>query len=445
MMPKPKKGRPPFSGRTGRRAFCARAITLCSCAFAACISAQQNENDTAVVLDQAAAAVAPSVEDSYHRIHQQPELGKKEFITSKLVRARLEQLGITQFVDVPSLPTAVVGLIDTGRPGKTVALRAELDARPGTEATGLPFASTIPDCMHSCGHDAHAAILLGAAEVIKKHLDLFSGRVVFLFQPAEETAGGADDVVRDKILSNLNVTTMVAQHSAPGLPVGKFQISPGAVLAGSSYFTVDVKGRGGHAATPHETDDVLTGATAMVTEIVRLPARSLDVLRHPCVISVTYLNSGETTALNVLPPSAQFRGTIRSFDALDDQIAGKESIRTLFMRTITGSAAERGLSATVDLHNGPPPTLNDSALYCSLVPLLAKRLGEEALSTGERGMFSEDFAYYTPVVPCLYFSLGIQKDGLGNESVHTNKFTIHPDALRYGVRLFVHAAQLLGR
>src|SRR4029077_16525947 len=175
------------------------------------------------------------------------------FETSKLVRRRLEELGFTQFVDVASLPTAVVAMMDTGRPGKTIALRSELDARPGTEATGLPFSSTVPNRVHSCGHDAHAAILLGVAEVIKTNESLFAGRIVFVFQPAEETAGGADDIVRENVLSKLGVEAMLAQHSAPGLAVGKFQVSPGAIMAGSSYFTVDIKGKGGHAATPDQT------------------------------------------------------------------------------------------------------------------------------------------------------------------------------------------------
>jgi amidohydrolase len=274
---------------------------------------------------------------------------------------------------------------------------------------------------------------------------LFSGRIVFLFQPAEETAGGADDIVRENILNNLHVAAMLAQHSAPGLPVGKFQISPGPVLAGSSYFTVNVKGKGGHAAAPHETDDVLTGAAAMVTELTRLPARSLDVLRHPCVISVTYLNGGETNAVNVLPTDAAFRGTVRSFDSIDDPVAGTHSIRSLFLRTLDGIAAERGLSINVEIRQGPPPTVNNLALYDKLMPDLERRLGEGAITKGERGMFSEDFAYYTPVVPCLYFSLGVQKEGLGDEPVHSDKFTIHPDALRQGVRLLSNAAQLMTR
>jgi amidohydrolase len=424
----------------------AHCLSLCfACAFSSSLFPQHNEEEVLDALDGAATAVAPRVEGYYRQIHQHPELGKQEFETSKLVRKRLEELGFRQFVDVASLPTAVVAIMDTGRPGKTIALRSELDARPGTEDTGLPFSSTLPNRVHSCGHDAHAAILLGVAEVIKTHESLFAGRIVFLFQPAEETAGGADDIVRENLLSKLGVRSMLAQHSAPGLAVGKFQVSPGAMLAGSNNFTVDIKGKGGHAAAPHETDDVVTGTAAIVAEVSRFPARSLDVLRHPCVVSVTYVSGGDSEGLNVLPSQAQFCGTIRSFDPIDDPIAGSNSIRTLFLRTVNGVAAEHGVSVDIDIRKGPPPTVNDVALYETLLPELQHRLGAETIMPSERGMFSEDFAYYTAVVPCLYFSLGVHKDGLGGVPVHSEKFTIHPDALKQGVRLMSNAAQLLSR
>jgi amidohydrolase len=429
-----------------RRRAAAHCLSLCfACAFSSSLFPQQNENEVFQALEEAATAAAPRVEEYYRQIHQHPELGKQEFETSKLIRKRLEELGFKQFVAVASLPTAVVAILDTGRPGRTIALRSELDARPGTEHTGLPFSSSLPNRVHSCGHDAHAAILLGVAEVIKTHESLFAGRIVFLFQPAEETPGGADDIVRENVLSKLGVQSMLAQHSAPGLPVGKFQVSPGVTLAGSHNFTVNVNGTGGHAAAPHETDDVVTATAAIVAEVSRFPARSLDVVRHPCVVSVTYVSGGDSEALNVLPSQAQFCGTIRSFDPIDDPIAGSNSIRSLFLRTVNGVAAEHGVSVDIDIRKGPPPTVNDVALYESLLPGLQHRLGTETITPSERGMFSEDFAYYTAVVPCLYFSLGISKDGLGDIPVHSGKFTIHLDALKQGIRLMSNAAQLLSQ
>jgi metal-dependent amidase/aminoacylase/carboxypeptidase family protein len=163
------------------------------------------------------------------------------------------------------------------------------------------------------------------------------------------------------------------------------------------------------------------------------------------VVSVTYLSGGDSEALNVLPTQAQFCGTIRSFDPIEEPIAEGNSIQSLFLRTINGVAAEHGVAVDVDIRKGPPPTVNNVALYESLVPGLQHRFGTATITPSERGMFSEDFAYYTAVVPCLYFSLGVSKDGLGNVSVHSEKFTIHLDALKQGVSLLSNAAQLLTR
>ena len=384
-------------------------------------------------------AVMPKVREDFEAFHRHPELGKKELETSKRIRARLTGMGFKAFESVNGLPTAVIAVLDSGKPGPTIAFRAELDARKGDEATGLPYASKIrdPNLMHSCGHDAHAAILLGTAQVLVGQKATLSGRVVFVFQPAEETPGGADDIVADGVLKRLGVQAIFALHSAPGLPVGQVQLSPGPILAGSSYFTVKISGRGSHAAAPFEGDDVVAGAARLAVDLTTFPARHLDLIAHPAIVSVTNFQAGDGKSLNVLPTDAMFQGTIRSFDAIDAPIDGKDSLRAQLTSFLEREAKAHGYTMTLEIRNGPPPTVNHEALFRSVTANLE---WPTPIRAQLRGMFAEDFAFYTPQHPSLYFSLGVAKDNLGFEPVHTNRFSVHPDALAVGVRLFVKIA-----
>lgn len=372
----------------------------------------------------------------YEAFHQNPELGKKEIETAKRVKQRLEALGFVHFESIAGLPTAVIAVLDTGKPGPTIALRAELDARPGDESTSLPYASKVHGVMHSCGHDAHTAILLGAARVLQARRTALRGRVVFIFQPAEEVAGGADDIVSDGVLDRLGVRAVFALHSAPGLPVGVIQLSPGPILAGSNYFIAKITGAGSHAAAPFEGDDVIVATARSVERLVELPARKLDLLEHPTVISVTSITAGDVKASNVLPTQAEFRGTVRSFDDVDKTVvtAAGATLRQLIENQLSAWAAAQHVSASIELRKGSPPTVNDAALFSIMIASIREKWGASALSNQLRGMFSEDFSYYTAGRPSLYASLGIAKDGLGTEPVHTNKFSVHPDALEVGIR-----------
>jgi amidohydrolase len=401
-------------------------VSLCRCATAkpAAITAA----DVAPVMDE--------VRADFEEFHRHPELGKQEIETSRRVRARLRAVGFTRFEDIPALPTAVVAVLDTGRPGPTIALRSELDARPGDETTGLPYASTVKGVMHSCGHDAHAAILLGAARVLFARRSALRGRVVFVFQPAEETPGGADDIVADGVLDRLHVKAIFALHSAPGLAVGKVELTAGPVLAGSTYFTGHVHGAGSHAAAPFEGDDVVASAARIVDRLVDLPARHLDGIAHPAVISVTALAAGDVKAANVLPTDAELRGTVRSFDDLEKTAvtAAGATLEGLIASQVSGWATALHVTATLEWRRGSPPTVNDPALAARLTPALRDAWGKGDLGEQPRAMFSEDFAFYTSGRPALYVSLGVAKGDLGKQPVHTNAFSVHPDALEAGVR-----------
>src|SRR3569623_1332460 len=233
----------------------------------------------------------PVARAAYAFLHTNPELGKKEVKAHAYLTERLRAFGYTEFVSSPSLPTAVIAVLDTGRPGPTIALRAEMDARPLPDGADEPAdhmpRSQVKGVMHNCGHDAHAAILLGVAAMLRNHAGQLSGKIVFLFQPAEAVAGGADDIVRDGTLEKLGVPRIFAEHSAPGMPVGTVGVSPGDTLAGSNYFKLVLTGRSSPAAAPADGDDVALGAMKVAEEISELPARRRDISSRPAVVSKT--------------------------------------------------------------------------------------------------------------------------------------------------------------
>lgn len=378
----------------------------------------------------------------YKTLHQYPELGKQEFRTASFIDSSLRAFGYTEFYPVSGLPTAVIVVLDTKRSGPVIGLRAELDARKQQEATGLLYSSQLPNRMHSCGHDAHAAILLTAAKLLYTHRASLTGKIVFVFQPAEETKGGADDIVEAGILSTLKIERMFALHCYEGLNVGVVNICPGLLMSGSNYFSVAVKGKNSHAGYPFNGSDIPLSVSQLIAELSLMPARTMQISERPCVISITYMQSGDSDGTNVLPDSAHFKGTIRSYENIDSSYKGQTSIRSLVEAVITGFEQSKKVKVTLNITKGSPPLSNDPTLYDEVLPNLRARFSGIVDTTPYKSMAAEDFAYYTPGIPCLYFSLGIAKDGLGTAGVHTSKFSVHPDAFRYGVELMTILAGL---
>jgi amidohydrolase len=299
------------------RSRCAQLIPIAALMFLQC-----DKTSLADGIDGDVQPFLPVVMQAYDYLHRNPELGKQEFKAHKYIEAQLRQLGYSQLIASKSVPTAVIAVLDTGRPGPVIALRAEMDARPLPSGQNEPPAhsphSELAGLMHNCGHDAHAAILLGTAASLLHNVGKLRGKVVFLFQPAEETPGGADDIVNEHLLDDLGVTKIYAEHSAPGVPVGTITISSGPTMAGSNYFTLELNGRSSHAAAPHESDDVLLSAAKIAEEISYAPARRFEIAARPLVISITKMVA-DGGASNVLPSRATLNGTIRAFE--DPKIA----------------------------------------------------------------------------------------------------------------------------
>jgi len=386
----------------------------------------------------------PTALGAYQFLHENPEKGKEEKRAQKFLTQELQKLGFAEFISSPSAPTAVIAVFDSHRLGHTVALRAEMDARPIAGEEEPPDhspRSKTPGMMHNCGHDIHSAILLGAAKVVTENPTRFHGKIVFLFQPAEETPGGADDIVRDGLLKTIGVERMFALHSAPGMPVGTIVLSPGTILAGSNYFTLGLSGRGSHAAAPQDGDDVILSAMRVAQELSYSPARRLDIAERPVVISITRFE-GNSKALNVLPTSVTMDGTIRAFEDLRAEGTNGETLESKLVGLVTRLSSVYGLNPDWQLRQGPPPTRNDPALFDAMMPSLVSKFSGVIDTKFSRGMFAEDFAYYTPTVPSLYASLGIAKGNLGNKGVHTRQFTAHPDSLAVGIELMTLFAEI---
>ena len=379
----------------------------------------------------------------YRDLHEHPELGMQETRTAEVLRRELRELGFTQFVESKSAPTAVIAVLDTRRPGPVIALRAEMDARPTQEPASHDPRSLMDGVMHNCGHDAHAAMLLGTAAVLMRNQHWVNGKIVFLWQPAEEVRGGADDIVDEGILQELGVEAIFAQHVVSGAPVGSVSVSGGPSLAGSNYFTLRITGTGSHAAQPSAGSDVVIAAATLVRELATFPARRLDILARPMVISPTSFQAGSETATNVLPNEAVIRGTIRAFEPVVASAPRDSSLESKLREYLDGAAPALGVSYDLNIRAGSPPTVNDERLFRELSGRLAAVWGSGFDTTPYRGMFSEDFAFYTEVIPSLYFGLGIAKDGLGEVGVHSPDFTLHPSALVQGT-LFMTKLAMVG-
>jgi len=377
---------------------------------------------------------------AYIRFHENPERGNEEVQTAAYIRAKIGQVPGVQVVPLPSVPTAVIALLDTGRPGPTIALRADMDARKADEPASHSPRSRVAGLMHNCGHDAHSAMLLGAIAGIAGDPGKYRGKIVFLFQPAEEIKGGADDIVASGILGKLGVQAIFAQHAASNLAVGQMSLGSGTPMAGSTTFTLKLTGKAIHAAIPYDGSDLAVVAARFVEDLAALPARAWDIANRPAVISVTRINTppGE---INSTPGEVTIEGTIRAFEALDTVAPGSTPIGTIIRERVAALATAYKVRADLALKQGAPRMINDERLERALLTGL-QSAGVNVTLTRDRGMFAEDFAFYTETIPALYFGLGIAKDGLGAAPPHTVEFTIHPASLDVGVTFLTKLAEV---
>lgn len=394
----------------------------------------------AQIPDKAYQKIESKVIEWRHDIHQHPELSNREFRTAKKVAQHLQSLGLE--VETGVAHTGVIGLLKGKKPGKVVALRADMDALPVEERNDLPYRSketgefmgkTVP-VMHACGHDTHVAILMGVAEVLSQNND-FAGSVKFIFQPAEEgpppgETGAAKMMVEQGVLKNPDVDAIFGLHISSGTPVGQINYKPGGTMAASQRFVIQIKGKQAHGSTPWQSIDPIVVAAQIVDGLQTLVSRNSELTKEAAVVSVGSIHGG--VRFNIIPEDVEMIGTIRTLDP--DM---KEVIRERMKVLVPSIAEAYGAKATVDIQDGTAITYNDKALTKQMLPTLVKVAGKENVNLINAITGAEDFSYYQQEVPGLFFFLGgtpLDMDPKLAPSHHTPDFFVDDSGMLLGVK-----------
>ncbi len=375
--------------------------------------------------------------DSYviawrRHFHKNPELSFREFQTSRAVAAELKKLGIMVRSRVGG--TGVVGLLQGGRKGRTVALRADMDALPVDEDNRTSYASKNPGIMHACGHDGHMAMLLGAARLLSRQRKDIAGQVKFLFQPGEETPpGGALGMIRDGALEAPRVDAVFAFHLDSSLPTGQAGLRKGPMMAASDNFEITIAGKGGHAARPHDCLDPVTAAAQIITGLQTIVSRRVDPV-WPAVVTVGQVQAGSKH--NIIPQQAILTGTARTIDPHSAKM-----MPVWIGQMAEGIARANGLKASLSYERGYPVLVNDPGMIDLCEKVIISLCGKRAVvRISEPMMGGEDMAYFLQKAPGAFVRLGSRKDGATSYPWHHPKFAIDEKALPLGAGILAEIA-----
>jgi hippurate hydrolase len=378
-----------------------------------------------------ASALLPGVVDLRRELHLHPELGLDLPRTQAAVLDALDGLGLE--VSVGERLSSVVADLQGGRPGPTILLRGDMDALPMTEDTDLDFASRTGDTMHACGHDAHTAMLVGAARLLAARRDELPGRVRFMFQPGEEGSGGAELMIDDGVVDG--VDGAFAIHVAPNLPAGLVVWKPGAAMASADELEIVITGRGGHASTPHWAVDPIPVACELVVALQSMITRTVDVF-DPAVLTIAQVTAGTTN--NVIPETATLVGTLR---AVSERT--RRSVQERISTVADGIAAAHGCSASVEIIPGYPVTVNDDDFAAFAAQVAATQFGaDQVKQMPSPVMGAEDFSYVLQRVPGAMVFLGVcppeHPNPFAAPACHSNRMVLHEGSMADGIAL--HAA-----
>lgn len=368
------------------------------------------------------------------QLHQHPELGHQEFETARTVAEFLQGAGLEVRTGVGG--TGVVGLLHGSRPGKVLALRADMDALPMEEKTDLPFASLNPGVMHACGHDVHTAILLGTAAALSEYREHLHGTVKFIFQPAEEVSGGATDLIADGVLHNPKVDAIAALHVWPNLPAGTVGIRKGPMLAAADAFDIRITGKGGHAAYPHQTVDAVVIAAQVISALQTIVSRNASPL-DSVVLSITKLQSN-SKAYNIIADEVLLAGTVRTHRT-ETRDALPERIRQLVQRVAEGFGGQ----AELTYYRGGSPVVNDDRFVDVIRQAGEAIVGREAVvELLEPSMGAEDFGAYLEHVPGAMFRLGTvsAEDARSQLPLHSDSIIFDERAIFTGIAILGETA-----
>jgi amidohydrolase len=389
-------------------------------------------------LDELAAAINDQVVEWRRDIHANPELGMQEFRTAALVAEHLRSLGIPVTTEVGG--TGVLGILEGGRPGPVVALRADMDGLPVTELADVPFASKVTTqwqgrevgVMHACGHDNHVAILMGVASVLAEMREDLPGTVKFFFQPAEEGPGGAEPMIAAGVMENPKVDAVFGLHVFPD-PVGTIQTRPGGMLASADGLRIVVRGVQTHGAYPWDGVDPIVTASSIVVGLQQIVSRQIDTSGSTAIVTIGQIEGGNRG--NIIPDTVLMVGTIRTLDP-DTRTEVHRRVR----RIAENIAEANGAEAEVTIDLGYPVTVNDAALTARMLPSLRRVVGDD-LGVMTATLGAEDFSYFAEEAPGLFIGLGVGADD--PSLVHPNHspyFYADERALPIGVRALASLA-----
>lgn len=356
------------------------------------------------------------------KLHRIPELAFEEVRTARVLMAELDRLEIPYRYTGPG--GGILARVDGG-PGPVVALRAEMDALPGTETTGLPFASEVPGVVHACGHDAHMAMVIGAASLLRERPP--PGGVVLVFQPAEERGGGARVMIRDGALDG--VEAIFGGHVTQHYETGKVMVASGVITSQSDRFRIDIRGKAGHGARPHEAIDAVVVAAFLVNALQTLVSRDTDPV-HPTVVTVGRVEAG--SAANVIAGEALLEGTLRTTDP-DTRARVHDGIA----RICRAVGELHNAVVEISLGEGYPAVVNTAREAATASRAVTRRLGPDALVAMDHpSLGSEDFSYYLQEVPGCYVRFGVRRPGSEYVPLHSPLFDVDEDSLSVGAAFF---------
>ncbi len=373
------------------------------------------------------ASLANQAKEWRRTIHQYPELLFDLPKTSALVTEKLTEFGCDEVV-AGIAKTGVIAVINgSNGPGRTIALRCDMDALPMAEQTNLPYASKVENMMHACGHDGHTAMLLATAKQLAETRD-FVGKAVLIFQPAEEGGAGARVMIEEGVLDRFGIEEVYGMHNQPGLAVGSFAIRSGAMMAGGDRFVITINGKGGHAAYPHLARDPVLAGAQMIVALQAIASRFTNPF-DPVVLSATFMEGGNAGALNVIPAAIRIGGTIRTMNA-----ETRKMVEERFREVATSNARALGCEAVIDWRPGYPVTVNDPEKTKVAAQAASAVAGADRVNTDwPATMGSEDFSYMLEKRPGAMIWLG---NG-DSADLHNPAYDFNDDAIVHGVRYWL--------
>ncbi len=383
-------------------------------------------NDPQAAIQAATRAIEPHLIEVRRDLHAHPELAFEEVRTAGVVAAELARLGIPHQTGVGR--TGVVGTIKGGRPGPTLAIRADMDALPIHEQTGLDFASGTAGNMHACGHDIHTSTLLGVAAVLAGMAPQLSGTVRLLFQPAEEALAGAAEMIRDGALEGVDLA--LGFHNHPDMPVGRFGFARGACLAASDRFDITVHGTSGHAAHPDDAVDPIVATCHLVTQLQTVVSREVKPI-HPCVVTVGAIHAG--TVANIIPDACTIRGTVRTLHA-----PARERAEQAIRRLCAGLEVGMRVRCEITYTRGVPALVNDDGVLDRAVGSVRSQFGD-VVEEGQPSLGGEDFALMANLVPAFQLRVGSAQPGR-HDKLHNSAYQPDEACIGMGVQALSRAA-----